>query len=265
MDRLPLFFDLDGRDVLLLGDGPMAEAKRRLIESAGGRVVGEPGDARLAFVALDGVAAEAAAADLRTQGLMVNVVDRPDLCDFLVPAIVDRSPVVVAIGTNGASATLAKVLRERFEALLPAALGALARGIGARRKGLAAQLPGADQRRRFWDRLLASGGALDPFGPAADVDAAIDAELAGSGRAEPQLIVIALTSDDPDELTLRQLRALSQADTIFHTEAAPAAVLDRARRDAVRIVAGERPADLPPGLSLWIVSRWSPSAAARRG
>ncbi len=255
MDRLPLFFDLNGRDVLLLGEGPMAEAKRRLIEGAGGRVVAEPGAARIAFVALDGDDAARAAADLRAQGLLVNVVDRPDLCDFLVPAIVDRSPVMVAIGTNGASATLAKVLRERFEALLPAALGALARGIAARRRGLAAQLPGADQRRRFWDRLLASGGPLDPFGPAADVDAAIDAELAGGAAAEPALTVIRLTSDDPDDLTLRQLRALSQADTIFHAAAAPAAVLDRARRDAVRKVAGEPPAELPPGLSLWIGSR----------
>lgn len=255
MDRLPLFFDLNGRDVLLLGEGPMAEAKRRLIEGAGGRVVAEPGAARIAFVALDGDDAARAAADLRAQGLLVNVVDRPDLCDFLVPAIVDRSPVMVAIGTNGASATLAKVLRERFEALLPAALGALARGIAARRRGLAALLPGADQRRRFWDRLLASGGPLDPFGPAADVDAAIDAELAGGAAAEPALTVIRLTSDDPDDLTLRQLRALSQADTIFHAAAAPAAVLDRARRDAVRKVAGEPPAELPPGLSLWIGSR----------
>lgn len=252
MDRLPLFFDLDGRDVLLLGSGPMADAKRRLIEGAGGRVVSDAGEARLAFVALDGPEAERAAADLKARGLLVNVVDRADLCDFLVPAIVDRSPVTVAIGTNGASATLAKVLRERLEALLPAALGALARGIADRRATLSASLPQAAQRRRFWDKLLASGGPLDPFGPAADVEAAIDAELAGGGTAEPLLVVIALASGDPDDLTLRQLRALSQADTIFHDDAAPAAVLDRARRDAVRIVVEESPAELPPGLSLWI-------------
>ena len=254
MDRLPLFFDLKGRDVLLLGSGPMADAKRRLIEGAGGRVVAEPGAARLAFVALDGHEAERAAADLTAQGLLVNVVDRADLCDFLVPAIVDRSPVTVAIGTNGASATLAKVLRERLEALLPASLGSLARGIAGRRATLSASLPEPAQRRRFWDRLLASGGPLDPFGPAVDVDAAIDTELAGATTAEPVLVVVTLTSDDPDDLTLRQLRALSQADTIFHSEAAPAAVLDRARRDAVRIVAEESPTELPPGLSLFVYS-----------
>ncbi|MDO9489517.1 MAG: siroheme synthase [Sphingomonadaceae bacterium] len=258
MDRLPLFFDIAGRDVLLLGAGPMADAKRRLIEGAGGRVVGDPGHARLAFVALEGGDAERAAADLKRQGLLVNVVDRPDLCDFLVPAIVDRSPVTVAIGTNGASATLAKVLRERLEALLPASLGALANGIAARRAGLSAALPTPAQRRRFWDRMLAAGGPLDPFGPADDVDAAIDAELAGGGSAEPRLIVITLTSDDPDDLTLRQLRALSQADTIFHSEGVGAAVLDRARRDAVRSVADEPPTELPPGLSLWVTveDRW---------
>ena len=252
MDRLPLFFDIDGRDVLLLGSGPAADAKRRLIEGAGGRVVGEPGDARLAFVALEGGEVERAAADLKAQGLLINVVDRADLCDFLVPAIVDRSPVTVAIGTNGASATLAKVLRERLEALLPASLGTLARGIAARRAGLSAALPRPEQRRRFWDRLLANGGPLDPFGPADDVDAIIDAELVGGETAEPRLMVITLTSDDPDDLTLRQLRALSQADTIFHTAAAAPAVLDRARRDAVRVAAEDPPAALPPGLTLWI-------------
>lgn len=252
MDRLPLFFDIAGREVLLLGSGPMADAKRRLIEGAGGRVVGEPGRARLAFVALDGDAAESAAADLKARGLLVNIVDRADLCDFLVPAIVDRSPVVVAIGTNGASATLAKVLRERLEALLPATLGTLALRIGARRKGLAAQLPGADQRRRLWDRLLASGGPLDPFAATADPDAAIDAALAGDGAAPPALVTIALTSGDPDDLTLRQLRALSQADTIFHDDSVAAAVLDRARRDAVRVAAAAPPAALPPGLSLFV-------------
>jgi uroporphyrin-III C-methyltransferase / precorrin-2 dehydrogenase / sirohydrochlorin ferrochelatase len=253
VDRLPLFFDLNGRDVLLVGDGPAADAKRRLIESAGGRVVAESETAHLAFVAFDGDAAAAEAARLKAAGLLVNVVDRPDLCDFIVPAIVDRSPVVVAIGTNGASATLAKVLRERLEALLPASLGALARSIAARRGEVAARLPQPDQRRRFWDRLLAPGGALDPFGEAPPAEAAIAAALTEPGAPAASLTLIALVSADPDDLSLRQLRLLSQADTIFHAPSVPAAVLDRARRDAARVTCEAPPAELPAGNSLFVI------------
>ena len=252
MDRLPLFFDLNGREVLLVGDGPAADAKRRLIEGAGGRVVREPGAARLAFVALEGDAAAVEADRLKSAKLLVNVVDRPDLCDFIVPAIVDRSPVVVAIATNGSSATLAKVLRERLEALLPSSLGALARDIAARRADVAARLPEPDQRRRFWDRLLAAGGALDPFGRPADVDRAVEADLAAGPETGRSLTPIALASDDPDDLSLRQLRLLSRADTIFHARSAPAAVLDRARRDAVRVTCEAPPTELPAGTSLFV-------------
>ena len=224
MDRLPLFLDLRGREVLLVGDGPAADAKRRLIESAGGRVVTEVRGVRLGFVAIEGEAAAAIATQLKAAGLLVNVVDRPELCDFIVPAIVDRSPVIVAVGTNGASATLAKVLRERLEALLPAALGGLARAIAARRGDVTAALPRPDQRRRFWDRLLGPGGALDPFGAGTDPAAAIAGALTAAEAPSPPLATIALASDDPDDLTLRQLRLLSQADTIFHATDVPAAI-----------------------------------------
>jgi len=257
MDRLPLFFDLRGRDVLLVGDGAAADAKRRLIEGVGGRVVADAATARLAFVALDGEAAEREAARLKTAGLLVNVVDRPELCDFIVPAIVDRSPVLVAISTNGASATLAKVLRERLEALLPASLGALAHRIAARRSDVAECIAPIG-RRTFWDRLLAPGGALDPFAGAADPDAAIDAALAGVVPAGTSLETIALSSDDPDDLTLRQLRLLSQADTIFHGAVIAPAILDRARRDASRVICDAPPADRPPGRSVHLFRSIAP-------
>lgn len=262
MDRLPLFFDLNGREVLLVGDGPAADAKRRLIESAGGRIVREPGRAQLAFVALYGDAAAREAERLKAGGLLVNVVDRPDLCDFFVPAIVDRSPVVVAVGTNGASATLAKVLRERLEALLPASLGALARGIAARRGDVAERLPQSEQRRRFWDRLLAPGGALDPFGDAPAAEAAITAALIEDDAPAASLSLIALVSHDPDDLSLRQLRLLSQADTIFHAASVPAAVLERARRDAARVPSESPPAELPAGKSLFVYPIEASPAAA---
>jgi len=254
MEALPLFFRLDGAPVLLLGDSDAADAKARLIESAGGRVVRDlTADVRLAFVALeDPQAAADAAATLKAAGLLVNVVDRPELCDFTVPAIVDRSPVLIAIGTGGASATLAKALRERLEALLPARLGALASAIRAARAAVVARYPAPAGRRGFWDTALAPGGGLDPFADHGDAVAAVAAIVAGAEVPTVSgLVTIDLASPDPDDLSLRQLRTLNQADTLFHAPNIAAAILDRARRDAVR-VASPPPAILPPGRSVWL-------------
>lgn len=246
MDSLPIFVRLAGQPVLLVGDGPAAEAKARLIEAAGGVVV-RAGPARLAFVALDDAGeAGTVAADLKARGVLVNVVDRPALCDFTVPAIVDRSPVIVAVGTGGASASLAKALRERFEALLPATLGGLARAILASRRAVAASHPTVDARRRLWDAALAPGGPLDPLAEHDEIDVAV---LALQPEPAPSCAEIVLTSTDPDDLTLRQLRRLNQADTLFVGAGVPPAVLDRARRDAAR-VDGPCPADLPAGRSV---------------
>ena len=102
MDQLPIFVNLKGRNVILVGEGEMADAKRRLIERAGGICV-DAGhrDARIAFVAIaDEDEAHAAADELKARGLLVNVVDRPEICDFTTPAIVDRTPVLVAVGTG---------------------------------------------------------------------------------------------------------------------------------------------------------------------
>ncbi|MCA3256370.1 MAG: siroheme synthase [Alphaproteobacteria bacterium] len=253
MERLPIFVDVRDKPVLLLGEGPPAEAKARLLTAAGARLVtARTSEVRLAVVALD--APEAVAAELRAAGLLVNVVDRPELCDFTMPAIVDRAPVTVAIGTAAASATLAKALRERFEALLPATLGALAAAIRTARPAVAAKLTTPDSRRRFWDALTAPGAALDPLAPAADPAAAIAAALeAPEATPAPSLEIIRLAGDDPEDLTLRQLRLLSQADTVFHGWSVAPVILDRARRDARVVRASAPPATLPPGRSLYLV------------
>ncbi len=238
MHSLPIFVRLSGRRVLVVGDGEAAAAKARLVAAAGGEVVRDL-PAALAFVALeDGAAAAAEAARLKASGCLVNVVDRPALCDFTVPAIVDRSPVIVAVGTGGASASLAKALRERLEALLPAGLGRLAEAIFAARARVATIAPTVDARRRLWDAALSPGGPLDPLAGHGDADAAVGAAIraAGATGGGNSLTEIVLTSPDPDDLTLRQLRALNQADTIFHAADVPTAILDRARRDAVRVV-----------------------------
>lgn len=253
MQQLPIFLTLAGRTVVLVGEGEAADAKARLVERAGGRIVPawEQG-ATIAFVALgDDEAARAAAAELRARGLLVNVVDRPDLCDFTTPAIVDRAPVTIAIGTGGASAGLAKAVRQRIEALLPSRLGELARALYAARAAMKARWPAAADRRRAIDAALAPGGALDPL--ADDAAHRVDEWLAAPATASPsRLETIALTSADPDDLTLRAARLLGEADHIYHPATLAPAILDRARADAVRHVTGAPPADPPPGLSLWL-------------
>jgi uroporphyrin-III C-methyltransferase / precorrin-2 dehydrogenase / sirohydrochlorin ferrochelatase len=236
IDTLPLFHRIAGRPVIVLGEGDAAEAKRRLVERAGGVAVDDHAEARLAFIALD--QPEEAASLLRARGILVNVVDRPELCDFVTPSILDRSPVLVAIGTGGASAGLAKALRLRLEALLPQSLGALARRLGARRTQLRARWPDAGDRRRALDAALGEGGPLDPL--RADSADLLDQWLGGSAPAEAAsgaggVIEIRLRSADPDDLTLREARLLGSADILAHEPAVPPAVLDRARADAVRV------------------------------
>ena len=238
MHSLPIFVALKGRPVILIGTGPAADAKRRLLERAGATIVGEDAAAALAIVA-DGD--EAAAARLRARSVLVNVTDRPDLCDFTMPAIVDRDPVLIAIGTGGASAGLAKALRQRIEALLPATLGALATTLHAARPRIRARWPEADDRRRAIDVALA--GPLDSL----DVDAWLEAPEAA---VETGLVRLHPRSAEPDDLTLREARLLGRADRIYHRPDAPAAILDRARADAERIACPAAPDMPPPGLSI---------------
>lgn len=236
METLPVFLPLAGRDVIIVGDGEAAAAKARLVVAAGGRVVGEAADGVVAFVALDDAAdAAATAARLKARGLIVNVVDRPAMSDFLMGSIIDRSPVVIAVSTGGATASLARALRGRLEALLPASLGPLASAIGAARGAASLAHPTINDRRRLWERALAPGAPLDPLRPLADAVAAVAAAITGSSAAASETREIVVNSADPGELTLNQLAALGRCDALVVEGAVPAAVVDRARRDAVRL------------------------------
>lgn len=244
---MPLFVRLAGRAVILVGDGDGADAKRRLLERAGALVIGEDGDAALAIVAVeDERDAIAAVSRLKARGILVNAVDRPALCDFTLPAIVDRDPVLIAIGTGGASAGLAKALRQRLEKLLPQSLGTLANGLFAGRGALRAKYPDSSVRREAIDAALGEGAVLDPFADGSDVAQwlAGDDAMPG-GRVE----TFVLSSGDPDDLTLRQARLLAAAATIVHDVDVPCAILDRARADARRVV-GDAPVDDAAGLTL---------------
>ncbi|WP_380873327.1 siroheme synthase [Sphingomonas sp. DBB INV C78] len=232
--------------MILTGEGAAANAKRRLLERAGARVVGEEADAALAVVS-DGD--EATVMRLRSRGVLVNATDRPELCDFTLPAIVDRDPVIIAVGTGGASAGLAKALRQRLEVWLPSSLGGLANGLARARDAMRARWPDPADRRRAIDAALEAGGSLDPL--ADHAEEAVEHWLAARDAAPTPsgLVVVLLRSPDPDELTLRQARLLGQCDRIYHRPDVPAAILDRGRADADRIACA-RPVGGEPGLSI---------------
>ena len=278
LHSLPLFVRLAGRMVILLGEGEAADAKRRLLERAGAAVVGEDAQAALAIVAIDDEAeAVAAVARLKARGVLVNAVDRPALCDFTVPAIVDRAPVLIAIGTGGVSAGLAAALRQRLEALLPAGLGGLATALQEARGMLRTKFPDAVARRRALSDAMAEGGAIDPFKTYPDVDAWLSPPWKGgagggsarqvtvrSPQADPpptppfqggERVRVLLSSSDPDDLTLRQARTLASADRVYHRPDVPAAILDRARADAPRIVCDAAPVEPDAGLSVFLEMR----------
>lgn len=237
LTALPIFVKLAGRPVILIGSGEAADAKRRLLERAGATIVGEEAEASLAIVATEDP--EPIVARLRSRGMLVNTVDRADLCDFTLPAIVERDPVLVAVGTGGVSAGLAAAIRQKLEAELPADLGETARALHAARPELRARFPDIADRRRAIGAALAEGLGSDVVARMREPQAA-------------RLERIALTSADPDDLTLRQARALAQAERLYHLPQVPTAILDRARADAPRIACAAPPESPGPGLSIWL-------------
>ncbi len=244
INSLPLFHRIKGKKVLVLGDGEAAEPKKRLVERAGGIIEDDMQRAidegvRLAFVAYeDSRACENAAINLRCAGMFVNVVDMPELCDFTTPSILDRDPVLIAVGTGGASAGLAKHIRLRLEQILPQSLGRLADALFAARGKLRMRFPDGADRRRAIDEALREGGTLDPFQSESPDKVNAWAEEATS--AKPTAVeTISLSSNEPEDLTLRQARLLGEADVILTVGAIPDAILARARADAERIAEDE--------------------------
>lgn len=252
MRHFPAFFDLAGRTVLVAGTTPAADQRAGLLRAAGAIVRrrnsptdADFADARLAFIATGEELVDARlAAAARAQGVPVNVVDRPHLCDFVVPAIVDREDVVVGISTGGGSPTLARHLRTRIESVLPSRLGALARFAASFRDRVRATVVDGPERRRFWDRMIRGPIADrvlagDEQGAQDALIAALDAARSGAASGGS----IALVGAGPgaaDLLTLRALQALQEADVILHDALASADVLAYARREATIIDVGKR-------------------------
>ncbi len=255
MDVFPAFVPLMGRRVGLTGSGEGLAARHRLLSGSPAQIIAldlsEAADPRswagmaLGFVADPDLAAcAAAAAAARAAGVPVNVMDRPALCDFTVPAIIDRGAVVAALGTGGASPLLVSRLRAEIETRLPPGLGRLATYLEARKDVLRARFPDPADRRVFLSGLL--DGDL-PQALEAGGEAAADATLfpaLESGAAPPGRL-FSLPADTPADLvSLKACRVLAGVDLLVLAEGADTELATLARRDAVRAT----PAEAPPGL-----------------
>ena len=270
MKHFPIFLALAGRRVVLAGGGEAALAKLRLILkteahitviaetaapeihawAAQGRLTllpraMEPGDALCA--ALFYAAHEDDAEDARTaalahrDGALVNIVDNLEDSQFITPAIVDRDPVTVAIGTEGAAPVLARAIKRDLEEKLPASLGALAR-IGKGFRKMADALPFGAPRRDFWADYYFNAGPRAITGGEDAVKEALDTLLADhlAAKAKPGHVdLVGAGPGDPDLLTMKARRALDKADVVIHDRLVTPEILELARREALMIDAGK--------------------------
>ncbi|HKR19614.1 MAG TPA: bifunctional precorrin-2 dehydrogenase/sirohydrochlorin ferrochelatase [Stellaceae bacterium] len=192
MTHFPICLDLAGKRCLVVGAGPEAERKAAALRRAGAQVIAAPrftpddlDDCRLA-IAVDVPLAvgEAVSRAAQARGILVNVADRPDLCNFIMPAVIERAPMTLAISTGGASPALARRLRETLDAIVPRRLGALAALAGEFRARVRHDIADAARRRAFWERLL--DGPVARLALAGEQDAArhqLEAELSAETAA----------------------------------------------------------------------------------
>ena len=272
MNYFPVFFDLSGQKVLIVGGGEVALRKISLLERTGALITvvapdiapelmsraaagkvrlfirefspDDLQDARLVIVATSRRAVNRWIASLsESRNIPVNVVDDAESSRFIVPAIIDRDPVLVAVSTGGASPVLARRLRERLEALIPAGIGELASWLRTLREASRRKLRGSGARRRFFETIV-DGPAARRF-IAGDIEGAtrmarrLLAATSAAPRAPGEVTLVGAGPGDPELLTLKGLRALQDADVILHDRLVPPGVLDLARRDAQRICVGK--------------------------
>jgi uroporphyrin-III C-methyltransferase / precorrin-2 dehydrogenase / sirohydrochlorin ferrochelatase len=272
VNYFPVFFDLAGQKVLIVGGGDVALRKISLLERTGASITvvapviapellarAAAGQLKIAireFAAddLDGARLVIVATSRRavnrwiaklseSRNIPVNVVDDREASRFIVPAIIDRDPVMVAISTGGTSPVLARRLRERLEAMIPKRIGELASWLRTLRAGTRLKLRDIDERRRFFEAVV-DGPAARRF-IAGDAQGALRvaqhllATTSTSPPAAGEVTLVGAGPGDPELLTLKALRALQDADVILHDRLVPAAILDLARRDAARICVGK--------------------------
>ena len=276
MEQLPVFLNLRGWPCLVVGAGRVGTGKAEVLVAAGARVrmvAPEPGEraGELAVAGqvelsvrtfeaadLDGRRLVVAATDERglnrrivelaeARGILANSASEARIGHFSMPAIVDRSPVLAAVSTGGASPSLARYVRARLETLIPRSFGRLAELARASRDEVNAHLPRISDRRAFWDRVFEGPIAEMAFaGRIEEARAALRALLDASrdsGVATGEVYLVGAGPGDPDLLTFRAMRLMQQADVVVHDRLVSPAVLALARRDAEKIYAGKRRAD----------------------
>jgi uroporphyrin-III C-methyltransferase/precorrin-2 dehydrogenase/sirohydrochlorin ferrochelatase len=276
MDHLPVFLDLRGRTVAVVGGGDVAARKVELLRAAHARVrIIAPalvpalvslhsagliehvsGEFRPAL--LDGASLVIAATDspevnasvhaaASARGLFVNVVDDARHCSFVMPAIIDRSPLLVAVGTSGHAPVLARHIRTLLESVLPQRLGMLTALAGRWRERVRSALPALPARRRFWDAFFDGPMVRQLLHGASDeatLERELAAQLASAGAAPAargEVWLIGAGPGDPDLLTLRAQQLLQRCDVVLYDRLVDPAILDRVRRDAERVFVGKQP------------------------
>jgi len=273
VEALPVFLKLRGEPVTLIGGGTVASRKALFLCRAGANLTViapeidrglqallddhegrweprayAPGDLDRQILVIaatpDNVVNRRVHAEARERNIPVNVVDTPELCTFTFPSIVDRNPLLVAIGTNGASPVLGRAVRRQLEAMLPARLGDVARFAGRLRVRVKAAIPDESTRRRFWEDLVEGPVAeMVLAGRTDQADAAVDALLAKAPTPVGEVFLIGAGPGDPDLMTFKALRLLQRGDVILHDRLVPQAIIDLGRRDAQRIYVGKRRAE----------------------
>ncbi len=273
MDNLPIFLRVDGRSAAVVGGGSAAARRTETLARAGARVTVYAAALDDEFRALRNVAFVRAArepersdlegcvvcyiatgdaetdariaVELKGAGSLINVADQPQLCDFIAPSIIDRSPLVLAISTGGASPIFGRLLRSRLESQLPAAYGQLVAFMGKARGAVAEKLKSVDARRRFWERIVESPIAeMVLANNEKSAEAALANELEReAGEAAPAIGEVYLVGAGPGEadlLTFRALRLMQKADVVVYDRLVSPGIVDLARREAERIYVGKR-------------------------
>lgn len=278
MDYLPVFMKMRDRDAVIVGGGIVASRKAALIADSGARIMvvsPDLSDAMRSAIDNGGyrwIDREFMPADLGAACLVVaatddpdtnrhvhaaatarripvNVVDTPALCTFILPAIVDRSPAVIAVSTGGRSPVLARFVKSLLERALPARLGKLAEICGELRSGVAARLTDPVARRRYWERLL-EGDFPDLVCAGTEEGARLRARanLESACRTTGTtgtVYLIGAGPGDPELLTLKAQRLLQRADVVLYDRLVPVGILAMCRREAELVYVGKRNGDHP--------------------
>ena len=249
--RLPVFLALEGKRCVLVGDGHAVDWKLELLEAAGAQVKRyavhgwTADDLRGAAIAIgafdDDIQAKAFADAARAQGVPVNVIDKPAFCDFSFGAIVNRSPLVIGISTDGAAPVFAQAIRAKLEALLPKGFANWASAASRWRVALKASGLSFAGRRKFWQIFTAQAVANPQSEPSESDFERFIAEVRGLGTAieHGSVTLVGAGPGDPELLTLRAVRALQSADVILFDDLVSRDVLDFARREARKMLVGK--------------------------